>query len=375
MKKIGFLYLEKTYMVYHSLGIAIELSKKISYEVYILCSQINFKYIKKSLHKKGTQNINIIVLRPFWFFPLPYYFELKLQFRKRILKKYASYIQTYDAIVCTVYDDIIVKNFFMSSRKVIFIFTNHGIPNRKYSFDDRLRLFDFFFILGEKERRIRAKQGQLTSSNYKTSGFLKYDMIKHQSFTPLFENTNLTIVYNPHWTNNFSSFNKFGFKILNFFAKNQNYNLIFAPHSLLIEWNWLLKIILSKYKYFNNIIVDFGSERSNDMTYTREADIYIGDISSQAFEFLFIKPRPCIFLDAHQLNNSSKDRPLSWDLGDVIFDVDSFEEKLDLAITNHNIKYKQIQVEVLKDIFFTSNHPPSYLAAEAIHNLLQKKIL
>ena len=39
-----------------------------------------------------------------------------------------------------------------------------------------------------------------------------------------------------------------------------------------------------------------GSVRSIDMTYTDQASVYIGDVSSQVYEFLR-RPRPCIFLN------------------------------------------------------------------------------
>ena len=41
-----------------------------------------------------------------------------------------------------------------------------------------------------------------------------------------------------------------------------------------------------------NLRFDPGSPASTDMTYTRAADIYLGDVSSQVYEFI-AEPRPC----------------------------------------------------------------------------------
>ena len=37
------------------------------------------------------------------------------------------------------------------------------------------------------------------------------------------------------------------------------------------------------------------------MTYTKQADIYLGDVSSQVYEFM-LKPRPCIFFNPENIN-------------------------------------------------------------------------
>ena len=44
----------------------------------------------------------------------------------------------------------------------------------------------------------------------------------------------------------------------------------------------------------DKIRVDLGSPASTDMRYTLPSDVYLGDASSQVYEFL-IKPRHCIF--------------------------------------------------------------------------------
>lgn len=49
------------------------------------------------------------------------------------------------------------------------------------------------------------------------------------------------------------------------------------------------------------MIVDLDSPRLVEMTYTLTADIYLGDLSSQLYEFL-IRPRPVAFINAHRVD-------------------------------------------------------------------------
>ena len=69
----------------------------------------------------------------------------------------------------------------------------------------------------------------------------------------------------------------------------------------------------------SQILIDTGSERCVDMTYTSAADIYVGDVSSQVCEFLET-PRPCVFLNAHQIDWQNNPDFAHWHFGDVVDD-------------------------------------------------------
>jgi hypothetical protein len=58
-------------------------------------------------------------------------------------------------------------------------------------------------------------------------------------------------------------------------------------------------------KYYDapNIRIDVDSARLFDMSYTLSADVYIGDVSSQVYEFLY-RPRACFFIDTHSVPSS-----------------------------------------------------------------------
>jgi len=373
MKKIGFIFISKTYCVYHSLSIAIALSKNESNDVHLLCTKENEELATQLLQKFKADKIRIKVLRPFWYFTIPHYLEIKFQLRPSLFYKYAKHFNTFDALVCTIYQDLELKTILGKKNKPKYVFTNHGIPNRAYSFDDKVLDFDLFFMLGDKEVQIRKSLKHLDAVNAQLTGFIKNDIVKDLKSPKFFKNDKPVVLYNPHWEKTFSSYYKFGERILDFFAQQQQYNFIFAPHALLLERNWAIKNKLKKYSSNSNMLIDLGSELSNDMSYTKSADIYLGDISSQVFEFLFTKKRPCIFFDAFNLNKDVKNKPLSWELGFVYQDVKNLAGKITDAIETHKSTYLGIQTNMLESMFHYGSSSPSEIAASAIENLLDKE--
>lgn len=373
MNKIAFLYFDKSYIIYHSLSIAIELAKYNQYQIDILCTPRNAALVKTRISHISIGTINIIVLRPYWFFSIPYYLETKLQLKKSLFIKYKKQLAQYDAFVCATYNDLFLQKILGNRKKNWYVFSDHGIPNRLYSYDRKILQFDLFFLLGHQEERRRQQLGQLQKTNHAKTGFIKPDICTIPPTQQLFKQRQLTVLYNPHWQKELASFDKFGRKILHFFATHQEYNLIFAPHARLLArrwWNW--KHVFA-FRNYPNILIDAESERSNDMTYTQLADIYLGDASSQASEFIFIKERPCIFLDAHDIKNHPKERPDSWKYGEVIDQFDKFAPALATALEKHRTIYRAKQQQIKSDLFYrTTNESPSAIAAKAIHQLLVK---
>lgn len=84
--------------------------------------------------------------------------------------------------------------------------------------------------------------------------------------------------------------------------EQSSYNLIFAPHIRAAEnMNASERAHWQQLAVPGRMIVDLDSPRLIDMTYTLTADIYLGDLSSQLYEFL-IKPRPVAFINAHRVD-------------------------------------------------------------------------
>ncbi len=102
-----------------------------------------------------------------------------------------------------------------------------------------------------------------------------------------------------------------GRAVMEQFVVSSRYNLIFAPHIMLFHRPFVVTIdrlridrpgkIDPRWLAAPNIHIDTCSPALTDMTYTRAADVYLGDVSSQVYEFLS-ESRPCVFLNAHDVD-------------------------------------------------------------------------
>lgn len=373
MKKIAFLYLNKTYAVYHSLSIAFELATNSNFQVNILTTPNNLPLLKQLIesHKKGIYIPIKTLSAPRWMQIFQQTKFTSLIPEKVLFLKYKKLFSTYDAFVTTMFGDLSLKEIF-GFKQAKYIWTTHGVINRAYSFNPRIKNFDLFFIVGKYEYNIRKKLNQLTPTNHAITGYIKNDVINKIDIPVFFKNKNPTVVYNPHWEKSLTSFKIYGKQIFDFFANRSDFNLIFAPHYILTQRNPTYRQLALQYKDYPNILVDLGSERCNDMSYTKYADVYIGDASSQAMEFIFYRSRPCIYLDAHELDNNEQERPLSWDLGTVVTEVNNFAQLLQIAEKEFIDHYQERQQIRKKELFYQGELPPSELAVRAIIKLLNE---
>jgi CDP-glycerol glycerophosphotransferase (TagB/SpsB family) len=152
-----------------------------------------------------------------------------------------------------------------------------------------------------------------------------------------------------------------GLKVLEYFFHHQDFNLIFAPHVVLFKRKKRHAAFLpSKYRRAPNIYIDLGSSASIDMTYTQIADIYLGDVSSQVYEFL-LTPRPCIFLNGHQVDWQSNGSYQHWSFGQVVENIElEFGKALKHAFTSHT-QYINKQRDAFAYTFYSN---PETTAAE-----------
>ena len=160
-----------------------------------------------------------------------------------------------------------------------------------------------------------------------------------------------------------------GEDILDFFASSPAYNLIFAPHVKLFDRVGAMQE--SRFKpYWNakNIVIDLGSRSCVDMTYTLAADMYLGDVSSQVYEFLMI-PRPCIFLNSHNAEWADDPNYLCWQCGPVLTDWHALPGALETAQATH-AQYLEAQKRVSSYSYDASPGSTGARAADAIATYL-----
>jgi hypothetical protein len=203
------------------------------------------------------------------------------------------------------------------------IHARHGAGDREGGFDDKSGAFDFTLLPGQKYIDRLNEIECLRPGSYAAVGWPKFEVVRglNPDKRRLFDNDNPVVVYNPHFDQKVSSWNSMGLDVLDFFAENSNYNLIFAPHVVLFKRFVRHKGYLpKKYHGIPNILIDTGSQASADMTYILNSDIYLGDVSSQVYEFL-LESRPCIHLNGHHVDWQDDPNYFHFTLGQVVDDV------------------------------------------------------
>jgi hypothetical protein len=255
--------------------------------------------------------------------------------------------------------------------KPILIYQYHGCGDRKYGFDPGFKRFHYMLLPGIYHQNRLIEEKIIAKEKTFIVGWPKFDYslkISPQG-KKLFKNENPVILYAPHWEPKLTSFTDYSEFLLNFFINNKNYNFIFAPHVLIKHWktHYKYRIDFSEFES-DNIIIDFGSELSTNGTYLNYSNMYIGDVSSMVYEFIAFKPRPCLFLNSHNVAWKGNVDYRFWDYGPVVESKTEFEFKFNQAI--NDVKFIEVQKNRIEKYFEISNVRSSLRAAKAIKSIL-----
>ncbi len=290
-----------------------------------------------------------------------------------------AYFSTLDALVVTERTSLILKQHFgLTSLKMILV--DHGAGDRAIGFGTSTARFDHILASGAKIRDRLIADAGVTPDKIKIVGYPKFDAAKaDREKLPFQCNGNPTIIYNPHLSPHLSSWFKHGRKILDWFITNPQYNLIFAPHVMLFQRRVVFTVdkfrvafpgkLDKKYLEAPNIHIDLGSVASTDMTYTNAADIYLGDVSSQIYEFLRCS-RPAIFIDSQGTDFKDDPNYAHWRAGEVIRTVDQLGLALDRADALHRAMYIAAQKTLFDYTFELTSESSSHRAARAIAEII-----
>lgn len=234
-----------------------------------------------------------------------------------------------DALVVPETTSLMLKRLPSCSRLKL-IYTQHGAGDRAVGFKPSIRHFDYVLVSGPKIQNRMLQAGLIRPNAYAEVGYPKFDVVNRTSAPRLFANNHPVVLYNPHCHPHLSSWFRDGLSVFEFFRTHPEYNLVFAPHVMLfakrlhacampwrLQWR---RSIPSRYRTSPNIRVDTTSTACVDRTYTRASDLYLGDVSSQIYEFLQT-PRPAIFLNSHRFAWQGDANFKHWSLGTVIEDV------------------------------------------------------
>jgi len=244
----------------------------------------------------------------------------------------------------------------------------HGAGDRAVGYEARNADFDLVLVAGEKCRRRLLDDVGLPEHRVHVIGYPKLETVSGRPRPRLFENDRPTVLYNPHFEVGLSSWPAWGTRVLDWFAAQSAFNLIFAPHVMMYQRPLRHRAAsLRRYRGLPHMLMDTGSERSMDMTYTRAADIYLGDVSSQVYEFVE-QPRPAVFLNAHGVAGWRRDPNYRhWQLGSVINSLDDLPGALLEPFTPAHVARQQ---EMVAHTFDQSGDLPSLRGAGAIVDLL-----
>ncbi len=250
------------------------------------------------------------------------------------------------------------------NRKIKYVCTFHGAGDGDIGFDIAFANYDLLLTSGtDVDERLRS-EGVVHDKNVSAIiGYPKYDLVSTACNT-LFDNDNAVFFYNPHYVKSLTSWKVFGQGVLSFFVNNPQYNLVLAPHIKMFDGHKPSE--LNRYQKYPNIIVDVNSNKLMDATYTKEADVYIGDVSSQVYEFLYFALKPTIFLNAFNKGSWASNPSLQmWKTGVVVNEVGLLSEAIVSAKQSH-ISFVEVQRDLIERKFSNTNVSPGLRGAQAI---------
>ncbi len=373
--KAAIIFFDEIHIIPHFTGPAKALYEDPDFELDILTYKGTHDFLYQSLK---AQNLPKTLIKQL---PTYLYRQLIEKLKKRripsplyLFKKHKDkLLNNYDVLI---FNDINHEYLhqYKTGHKPKFVLLMHGAGDRDYligeAYKDSVSKFDLIATSGEKVTAFFRKM-QLKNTVLKICGYQKFDVINENNQQTFFDNDNPVILYNPHFEKGISSWYDFGEQILEFFYEHKDYNLIFAPHINLFNKKGYLKPGSIPQKYFNagNIHIDLNSPHLVNMDYTLAADMYLGDVSSQIYEFLY-KPRPAVFINTHQTKWQDDPHYTHWQLGKVINDIQPLKTLIDTRKQWHQ-EYLGKQKELFEYTFLkTGKGEASQNIKNAIKNLI-----
>lgn len=278
----------------------------------------------------------------------------------------------YDAIALPERTSIMLRS--LGVNRPRFIHIDHGAGDRAAGFDPRIARFDFALMAGEKQRRRMLAEGLVREDSSAVVGYPKFDAadrLRDPNWTP-FAVERPIILYNPHFSPTLGSWRDHGFELVRRIVETERYNLIVAPHIRLCDTRGgraAAEAAFGPFATLPHVHVDYGSKRSIDMTYTSMADIYIGDVSSQVYEFLR-RPRPCLFVNGNGRKWEGDPNHDHWRFGPVIDGAAQVVPAIERAVATHR-DFAAVQAAAFRDTFdLHDGERHSRRAAQAIAHFL-----
>ncbi|WP_338504261.1 hypothetical protein V6R86_10015 [Sphingomonas kaistensis] len=313
-RRVAFVFIGGVHHVFHTMPVACALSRRENVEVIAFVADEPTEWTAATVKQDMGGNVTIRRMRrPKLVDRLFGAHRAKLPLLWRNRRELGSF----DAIVVPERTSLILRR--MGVTRPAFINLPHGAGDRAISVDPRYNLFDRILLAGPKTAARMISTG-IRASSIRQVGYPKAEFLADIAGgkSPLFENGRPVVFFNPHFRRHLSSLDA-AMQIVEAITAETDYNLIVAPHIRSFEGasedelrRWHALAVPGR------VIVDTGSPRLIDMSYVAAADLYLGDVSSQVYEFLLLGLRPCVFVNAHGVKWADDLSYRHWHLGSVV---------------------------------------------------------
>ncbi|AXB76028.1 glycosyl transferase [Novosphingobium sp. P6W] len=372
-QKVCFFFNAQLHHVFHAMPLALEMSRDPRFAVEIVAMTEDHVALAKDIAARhGAGNLDILRVGSPLLSAITSLTGGATPPKLPALAAARSLLSGYDAIVVPERTSLLLR--FAGLHRTAFIHTCHGAGDRAVGYDRRIRQFDFVLLAGEKQRRRMLEKRLIREGHYAIVGYSKFDLTERRLPDRLFPEERPIVLYNPHFSKRLSSWPEMGLDVIRQFARDDRFNLIVAPHIRLYDNRRRRARVerqLAEYGSLPNIHIDLGSPASVDMRYTRAASVYLGDVSSQVYEFV-VRPRPCLFLDAHDAQWEGNPNYRHWQYGPVHCSSNGIVDKVATAITDHDV-YAPAQRQGVAETFDREAGRSSARAAAAVGDFLTRR--
>lgn len=349
MIKIGFIAVSQAHQFLHWIPAALELGRREGVRVEVLSSSKAGLDFVRGYDRDNVLNLVHLptpsLRRDGLFSPPPRWLTLPLHWRR---------FQQNDLIVSTESTSTFLKRRTPFNKPMVRL--RHGAGDRSGGYRPETALFDGLVVNGEKDRERVIAMGQFPPEKVAVAGYCKFEAIS-PPYNP-FADAKPVAFYNPHFDRTVSSWHKHHREVLAALTQIPEWNFIVAPHAKLAKGRSLGA------SPSPNVLIDSGSVHTIDMSYVGASSVYIGDASSQVYEFIQ-RPRPCIFLNLDHHHWRDNDHFRHWTFGQVVDDLAQLGPALARS-AELQPTFEPIQRRALEDSVDPSPVPASIRHADAL---------
>ncbi len=364
--KIAFLFIAEAYQTYHGYTIALELAKRDGCDVVAYYNDPTVPgHLQRIADANGVQPVPVKRLKRGFLGWIIQSVRILGMAKNQVMRANMDELLSYDIIV-SVENTVAWLAKRRKSGRPVFVFKSHGAGDRDVAWHPRIAEFDLLLPHGSKTAERYLEQGLGRPNAIVTTGYLKTDVTERlrEGKQALFENDRPVVIYNPHKDRKQSSWRQAIEPMLDQFSGQDQFNLIVAPHIKMFRRRSEQARQRWENRSTKSILIDTCSDRLLNNSYTVAADIYIGDVSSQVYEFT-ARPRPCVFLNFNKIEWRDNPNYLFWQMGEVIEDPDEILAAVARARELHP-QYIEIQKKLTSDALGDDIQNGAKYAADAI---------